>query len=366
MQGLQPGDYTAEVKVLSAGRRMSGQTPVLIRKHVPGETKIDHLRRCVVVDGRPRVLFMPMVMTYHGLGDDRFWRFFSERGMNEIMIAPGRPHMKMLGDYLARAEKFGVKVLYFCGVNKELINRNNLLGWLVVDEPLGEERVKEVIETVGKARETDPHHIIYCNHFPHTMAANYAGLPGDIVSIDYYPIPCTGRSIREIGNLTREMEEFARPRRIPTWFFVQGSGLHMREPTALELSAQTYMVIVNGGTGVLYFFGEPHGQRAWERFLKLNEEIKQLNDILLSIEEPPAFSQRRGGEIYSTVRKFRGSVYIIAVNGSRETINEVFTLPGVSGKAEVLFEGRVLEMKKNRLADRFGPLERHVYKMRTE
>jgi len=365
LAGREPGQYAVEVSVSCGGATLTAKTSTLVRPHVPGETKLDHLRRCMVIDGRPRVLFMPLVMTYHNT-DEKFWRFFAERNIRDIMLAPGRPHIKLLGEYLGKAETAGVNVFCFCHVDAELVRRPNLLGWLVVDEPSGAEREKEVIATVRRARETDPHHVIYCNHFPHTMAANYAGLPGDVISIDYYPIPCPGRSIREVGALTRRMEQFARPRRLPTWFFVQGSGIHSREPTALELSAQTYLVLANGGTGVQYFFGEPHGRRAWQRFLELAEEIRQLNDVLLSTEERPAFSQRRPDDVHALARRLHGAGYVVAVNGAREAIEEEFTLPGAAGKAEVLFENRQVPVKDGRLSDRFGPLERHVYRFTLE
>jgi len=307
-------------------------------------------------------VFMPLVMTYHGL-TDRFWQLFADHDIRNIMIAPGRPHLKMVGDILDQADRFGINILYFCGVNTNVVQRPNLLGWLVVDEPIGEAKATQTVATVNMAYEQDPQHVIYCNHMPHTMAANYAGLPGDIISIDYYPIPVPGRSIREIGAMTRKMEAFALPRRLPTWFFVQGSGLHGREPTARELEAQTYEVLVNGGTGVQFFFGLPHGRTAWKRFIALSQEVRQLNDVLLSLDERPTFVQTRLEEITATSRRLDGATYIIAVNSTRETRREEFAVPGVTGRAEVLFENRSIPIVNSKFQDKFEPLQRHVYRL---
>jgi len=361
MAGLSGGSYKVKVKT-SGVLTATDSAETVVREHVPGETKIDHLRRCVVVDGKPTVVFSPLAMSYYKLNED-FFRLFAENNMPHLSIALGRPHPHLMDDYLDMAARVGARIIYFQKVNPEYVKHPALMGWLVVDEPAGEARAQEVKDEVAKSRKLDPNHFIYCNHFPHTMAANYAGLPGDIISIDYYPIPVPGRSIKGVGELTRKMEELATPRRLPTWFFVQGSGLHAREPYAEEYEAQTYMVLVNGGTGVKWFFGMPSTRKEWKRFVGLAAEVKTLNDVLLSVEPRPGFTQQYSIDISATSRLYKGSAYVIAVNGSREPVDEIFKLPGVSGTAEVLFENRKLEVKDGRLADTFKPLQRHVYKI---
>jgi len=359
--GLDDGTYTAVVKTTGA-LEASGKAEVVVRAHLPGETKIDHLRRCMVIDGKPTVVFLPLATTYHNLTDNWF-KLYADNGMPNVTVAVGRAHGGLMGALLDRAAKFGVRILYFRKVNADVVKHPSLLGWLVVDEPSGEARVKEVIDTVEQSRRLDPHHVIYCNHFPHTMLAGYAGLPGDVISIDYYPIPVPGRSIIRIGDFVRKMEAFARPRRIPTWFYVQGSGIHAREPTAAEYEAQAYIVLVNGGTGLQWFFGMPGTRREWKRFVSLAAEVRRLNDVLLSLEPRPAFTQQFPGEVNATSRRFSGDVFLIAVNGTRDPVDEVFTVPGAPGKAEVLFENRTVPITDGRLADRFEPLQRHVYRI---
>jgi len=358
MAELSPGEYVVRVTIDELPAK---QCPFIVRKYQRGETKIDHLRRCAVINGKSTLVFLPGATTYVDITDD-FWRIFAEKQMTTFMVWPGRPHVNMLGSYLKSAEKYGINLFLFSMPQQDLVDSPNLLGWLALDEPIGKDQVQKTIDAVNDARKTDPHHIIYCNHMQPQMAANYAGLPGDIVSIDYYPLVAPGRSIWEIGVLTRTMEEFALPRRIPTWFFVQGN--YSREPTARELSAQTYIVLINGGTGVSYFFGLPRGKRAWKRFSEINKEMLILNDILLSVEDRPIFSQQISDNISATSRKLKGTTYLIAVNGRRNKVSEQFFLPETkSGNAEVMFENRTIKIENGKIKDDFEPLQRHVYKI---
>jgi hypothetical protein len=144
--------------------------------------------------------------------------------------------------------------------------------------------------------------------------------------------------------------------------------------TAENLRMAGYLTMLLGGNGVSFHMG--HGgvpssmTRLWSVFPGLARELEFLYPIVVNgkaVEMPPLDAASSGIEVLA--RESEGSLYIMAVNTWPRSVKARFALPsGVSAKgvkqAEVLFEGRSVNIKNGKLSDEFTPGEPHVYKIR--
>ena len=98
---------------------------------------------------------------------------------------------------------------------------------------------------------------------------------------------------------------------------------------------------------------------------QINRELLSLSDVIFSLEEVAPVSSSSTAVIALTRRQGK-SLYILSVNVANQPAQVTITLPeGLKpkGKAEVLFEGRTVYLKKSKFADSYAPHERHVYKV---
>jgi hypothetical protein len=255
------------------------------------------------------------------------------------------------------------------------------------DEPeIKEVKPEEIASAVKFIQELDPYHPVYINYTQMGPASRYAGLPGDIMSLDYYLTSSEGRTIKDTLQYVDIMQEVSRPMHVPVWNFIIGSNLdnHPREISAAEQVAQTYANIVKGVTGLQYFFGQVAGRKHWETFKALNHEIEELTQVILSGEEVAEIKSGNPNILVMT-RKYDDSIYLFCVNIENRKSEASFDLAelklpnnlkpgffegifGVDGRisAEVTFEKRQVECSGQILKDTFLPFERHIYKFKGE
>jgi hypothetical protein len=104
----------------------------------------------------------------------------------------------------------------------------------------------------------------------------------------------------------------------------------------------------------------------------LNQEMRQLKPYLFSFEPDPEirFGDDESRHYIRVLPKILdGELVLICVNRAMEPVDAVVDLSAVArlapGVATAMFEGRTVPVGADRvLKDRFGPLERHVYKLR--
>lgn len=99
----------------------------------------------------------------------------------------------------------------------------------------------------------------------------------------------------------------------------------------------------------------------WEYFPKLNAEVQKLSPLFLKgNSQGPA--ECSNPDIHSNIWTYNGIRYLIAVNPTDKPVKCSFAK--VKGnKAEVLFEGRSVDIKTGSFEDEFKPLEAHVYRI---
>jgi hypothetical protein len=72
--------------------------------------------------------------------------------------------------------------------------------------------------------------------------------------------------------------------------------------------------------------------------------------------------------VEAMVKRHGGALYVFAVGMRDGTVTATFTLAGVRGrtKAEVIDEGRTLDVSDGVFRDTFRPWDVHLYRIKTE
>jgi hypothetical protein len=198
------------------------------------------------------------------------------------------------------------------------------------------------------------------------VPSRFAGLPGDILSIDDYLTNRPGRKVIEMVRGVWSINEVAVPTRRPTWLFLTGNNLmnHTREATPGEQVAETYGCAIAGATGLFYFMGDIVSPAHWAVTKRTNAELMTLAPVLLSVEPAPKVASSSPA-IHVAVRRVGSQVYLICVNVEDQPIAARLQLDVPPGTYDtlVLFEDRMTTVRDGLLEESFAPHERHVYRL---
>jgi hypothetical protein len=397
LTGLSHGVYEFSARFLNGAGDEVASAKEVIRKMEPAENevKIDRVRRVLLVDGKPFFAFMPLQLFHipagHPYGNQdevidtqmAWWKQHGFRTLHIGVNADMEWSERIWDRVFESAEKNNLKVVVFWTGrwyrvlidNPEKLERfitrwkdkPSLLAWMPADEPeIGSVKPEDVAAGIKRVKEMDPYHPVYINYTQIGPVSRYAGLPGDIMSLDYYLTAVEGRTIEETLRFVDIMEEISEEQRTPTWNYIAGSTIfnHCREISAEEQVAQTYGNVIKGASGLGYFFGQILGRRHWKAFRNLNEEMTALTPIIFSGEEIKQVAVSSKDILYMT-RKYGDRIHIMAVNIHNRKVDAAFDLSllGKTGEAGVIFENRNLRVERGLLKDTFLPFERHVYKI---
>ena len=127
-----------------------------------------------------------------------------------------------------------------------------------------------------------------------------------------------------------------------------------------------YGSLILGARGLLFFAQIPRTEGCLEEMRALGREVKALVPVLYSLEPAPKASCDNPNILYRSF-SYKGEAWILAVNTLNRRAKARFALEKVRGKkVEVVFEDRSLPAEGGLWEDRFGPYERHVYRLRAE
>ena len=280
------------------------------------------------------------------------------------------------------------------GVVSSLRDSPAALAWYNNDElPL--EKVSEAEAHYRKIRRLDPSRPQLMVHFKKGGLRAFQGA-ADILGMDHYPIP-KGTPADFAGALRGFTSEITAPR--PVWAVIQNFGWYQhrdadgpvlpgdvetprarlptpkewregRPPSFDEVRAMTYLALVNGAQGILYWclFNAdflPDREERWEFSGRIAAEIRGLEAIFM---EPGARRIKASdAAIQASAVVHEGSLYVVSVNATPEPVRahlELETTALSSTTAEVLLERRQVHiLDGGRLVDFFAPYGRHVYRI---
>lgn len=386
LSDLAIGDNAVTCKLMCNGQELAAAKGNVIRlAHKPNVVKIDHRTNSMIADGRP---FLPVGFYC----DDSFGTLAEEESLYGFnMISPywSRPAVRTpeeltkVKDLMDRCASVGVKVVYH--IERACINLKGkeledvirpeiemfrdhpaLLAWYIADEPeyhsVTAEQLQDVYQMVKKL---DPWHpigvcIADLRHMPKFTPSM------DFIMSDAYPIPHLP--------VTRVADSMDRARKgtnnsMPVWDIPQvfgGGEFWFREPTAKEVRVMTYLALIHGATGIENFvrrppLGNPNSLVLWNECRNLAMEISQLAPAILSGDPAPKISSNN-----PTVRARafidRGVMFILAANTVVQPTTVELTIEGgYSGKANVYFERRDVDVKSGVLSDIIDGFGTRVY-----
>src|SRR4051794_1711830 len=318
---------------------------------------------------------------------------------------------------LAELKAAGMRV--FCSQNTVAMAHKDdptIAGWLLPDEPDNAQEVRdpatgrrswgapvkpeEVLRRYQKARDADPTRPVLLNlgqgvTNPKWKGRGSQGKPedypqyvkaADIVSFDIYPVanvdetgggpvqlPLVGQGVDRLVKWTDGKK--------PVWNCLECTGIRGpdHKATPQQVRAEAWLSIVHGSRGIIWFvhqFQPTSNSHALlddppmlEAVTKLNHQIQELAPVLYcpAVDQAATATIAEGGSAIDLLTKrHEGATYVFAVIAEDKATKGTFTVPGVpeNATAEVIGEGRKIELKGGKFEDAFDAYGVHLYRIR--
>ena len=139
-----------------------------------------------------------------------------------------------------------------------------------------------------------------------------------------------------------------------------------REYTPGEQRSQSYLCLIHGGRGIIWFIYRPMYSGLWEELKRVTGEIKQLSPILLSpTPEQTVKIEPEDSPVHILLKQYGGKTYLITANSRHLPTQVTFRLPGLleGKKIKVVFENREVKSGKEQFSDSFSGYASHVYEI---
>jgi len=341
-RAAEDGTYTLSVKVESETVVVFASEETLVRRAEPPEVDIGAHRE-LLVEGKP---FFPIGVYWAGLAD------LKDLPANGFNCVHGWQYANDDGRaFLAEAKRVGLRVVLEMSDTlrgqtaldaiaervKAFRQDPALLCYYPVDEPwppntdpVGMRQAYNLIKSL------DPDHPIMHVQCSLNYLTTYLGAT-DIVSVDPYGSPdyvqqCMAQANGVSGG------------RKPVWAVIGTfpwaafGGL----PTPEYVRCATYVALIGGAKGVLYFtyHFENHNLKdtvLWEPLGQLNREVTTLAPWLLACEPAPVKTSDER-VVAATFRQGESAVLLVANRSEKEAVDVKVMLPEVRGQAKGVFD----------------------------
>lgn len=336
----------------------------------------------LIVEGKP---FFPL--GFYSPLDTEDFKVFKENGFNcftryGLLQQP----LERIKRWLDECEKAGLKMipggLETQEDSKETIvekldflkNHNATIGWYIPDEPDNRGLdVKKMVQGREWTKEITykPCMTTFC--LP-SRFSDYADTV-DIFWVDPYPYFKTDGGPKKTLTMVSDWVEKGRKAvkdNKPVWVVPQifsGRPPDERVPTYWELRCMSYLGIVAGAKGVIYYAFQPSHDHVkehpglWLGVKALGKELSSLNPVLLSPDDSQEFIVESSLDIHYLLKEYKNELYLFAVNGSEQEGKVIFTLPAWNkeNSISVFPEARTISLSSGKFSDNFKPYEVHIY-----
>ncbi len=397
--------------VVALGIALLGADPAAEEKAgqtVPSRCYIDQHNR-LIVEGEP---FFPF--GFYGGRSLEHLREMADSPFNCVLdYGMTAQDVETTRKYLDEAHKLGIKIV-FCvndvypgakyrdrlgdwvgndaileGVVATFRDHPALIAWYNNDE-LPFEKKEEMERYYRRIKQLDPDHPQLMVHYRPDSYRTFLNAY-DIVGVDVYPIPKSPvTDLSDRIDLARKEIEGKKPvwavpqtfawyqhrkpedpgdslgrRRLP----MPSEWINGRAPTYDETRAMTYLALVHGAKGIIYwcFYNMsylPDFAERWHFMKLIGAEVKELFPVLLSPQEISISTEPANEAIHRLTKVTDGGRYLLAVNASRNPHRPSFRLPnGAAETVKVKFENRTIPVKDGLITDFFAPLAAHVYEL---
>lgn len=328
--------------------------------------------------------------------NDDFMKDAKQAGFNSTVLYDD--DWKNLKPLLDRCQRNGIKAFVYPtvpfsvrkgevtpdDVRRDLdLKRNHpaIIGWYIVDEPegIGLAPVAPVRDLYQIIKEHDLDHPCTLVIMSDGAAKDYREAT-DIMWTDPYPVPKLPVTLvsetvaGSVRNIEKDKPLWCVPQAFDWNVWNEGKLIGEHRPTAVEERCMTYLALVNGAKGIIYWpyvsskYNIYDYPEHWMAIKKIASEVRDLTPTLIT----PTISGKlsvapKNDAIQTMVKKVNGQWNVMTVNSSTNPCDANFTLPGVAdgAKVEVLFEGRSISVENGGWKDSFKPMEVHVYRVST-
>jgi|GEM_PF-6120602 len=289
--------------------------------------------------------------------------------------------------YIKEAEKYGLKVIFnlFEMLKDSEINQIRespaFLGYYIFEEkpPTIADHFEEIRRRINQV---DPYHLVIGCHYWFFKQYKNAS---EVIMIDHYPFgqPSYGGLARTIEKLRlareikgKEGSIWLVPQAFPWSVYGRKTFEEAPYPSFDELRAQTWLGIVEGAKGIIYYTyrllyaggGGIYTRLAypifWESLGYVVKELNHLKDIVWMKEYEGKINLSES-KIKFLAKTDGKDLYIIAVNPEDQEFKVDFQIENTEiNKMYVLSEKRILNCEKGKFRDIFLPKETHIYSTR--
>jgi len=376
---LLSGDYTVLITASLANEEFKQQIQLPLHRLTPSGSEVgyDHQQR-LWVNGTP---MLPRGLYYVCQRSDL--AAIATAGFNFAVVPSTRASYAFGED--ARNQKISLLISSpslaedsWQNLERKFGQNPALLGWCVTPRPDKQTMPPEVAANVCRQLQSiSPRHPTLMSLASPSLLRYYSEFP-DIVAAWSLPVPAA--PITSVARMV-DAAKLAVADRHPAWAVIQAVGPAWysdksldpegagRTPTPAEVRAMTYLALVHGANGLMYYgYDIPAfpGTRAfklpedapeiWAELARINQQLSWLAPVILN-------GQRRLlPDVHLGAWNYQGGNYIMAVNTSSQGIVTEFTLPEIeASRLGVMFERRWISASDGVFKDSFAPHEVHIY-----
>jgi hypothetical protein len=316
-------------------------------------------------------------------------------------------------EQFAELKRSGIYVV--CGQNERTLARKDdptIIAWMHGDEPDNAQRIpgekgygppilpEKIVENYKRIKAADPSRPVLLNlgqgvawdqwvgrgvrrNHPEDYPEYVKG--SDITSFDIYPAchehPDVAGKLWIVADGVSRLRKWAGDDRL-VWNCIECTHINNPEAKATpqQVKAEVWMSLVRGSRGIIYFVHEFKPQFVEAGLLAdaemlsavtdMNKQIHELAPVLNcpTVAGGVAIDSPADAPVEAMVKRKDGATYVFAVAMRGAPAKAIFKIAGVAGaaKAEVLGEGRSLEVHEGAFRDEFRPWEVHLYRIRPQ
>ncbi len=447
LHGLAYGEHNLAIAWSDAGGNILAEQSFQLRKLPPNpgcEIKIDRAHGTALKDGRP---ILPFGLLQSGLTsqDDAYFKRMAEAGFNTVVwwgrdwridpreygawletarrhglmvvdactaINPTPPSMRALRQSrglkifehqkpFSEAEEVEIALQDFDRILPDLkktwaiaARAPNLIGYYNVDEPnLGNQQANlQILERFYREiKMADPYrpcvNLFACHIPPGGQWTRW----GDIFGYDPYIYPGWGRFdygqpnfvAREVLELKHRIDSVHKGVWLVPIAFQMNPERTPRGLTAAEQHCQTYLALIHGARGLLYFSGNNcYAQAAWDALSGLAQQMKILGPAITAPAVPQRLEYQPNAldadksvfpEVQAALFRHPDGRYVLLAANSRDyPVTAAFTVSGLQAPGwparllgrqavENLFGSRPPAVNDNAFADEFESYGTRAY-----
>jgi hypothetical protein len=205
----------------------------------------------------------------------------------------------------------------------------------------------------------------------------------DIPSFDIYPVTTGGEVHGKLWKVPFGVDRlisWSDGNRQPVWNALECTPMSgpALMPTPDQVKTEVWMSLIHGSRGLVYFVhvfkptiieaGLLEDKEMTEAVGKINKQVMELAPALNGPNAgagSTVTSATKAAPVDAVIKQQGGATYVFAVAMRNKATKAEFAVKGLSGKvqAEVIGEGRKIEVNDGKFADDFKGYEVHLYKI---